>query len=195
MAVHHAPCSGNSRRGGHTGDATAFEGQGALLRSALDGSQVRTIFDGLTSDDYGWRGAAATFVTWGGKRNALRPQDTAVAERDSIAAFAVGNFWDNPEEDEKHLRWSRTLYRDVFQPPVACRSPTIGPAAATSIGRTRIFWKRNGTNQASHGPSCTTAGTTRNSRTRSADGIPTKSSTMLVGRAGLRTGVIRPIRA
>lgn len=61
---------------------------------------------------------------------------------------------------------------------MACRYPTIGPAAATSIGRTRIFWKRNGTNQASHGRSCTTAGTTRNSRKRRADGIPTRSSTM-----------------
>jgi hypothetical protein len=43
----------------------------ALLRSALDGSQVRTMFERLTSDDYGWRGAAAGFVTWGGKINAL----------------------------------------------------------------------------------------------------------------------------
>jgi aclacinomycin oxidase len=28
--------------------------------------------------------------------------------------FSVGNFWDNLEEDEKHLTWNRTLYRDVF---------------------------------------------------------------------------------
>ena len=88
--------------------------KGALLRSALDGSQIRTIFERLTSDDYGWRGAMAGFVTWGGKINALSPQDTAVAERDSVALFSVGNFWDNPEEDEKHLTWNRTLYRDVF---------------------------------------------------------------------------------
>ena len=54
------------------------------------------------------------FVTWGGKINALSPQDTAVAERDSVALFSVGNFWDNPDEDEKHLTWNRTLYRDVF---------------------------------------------------------------------------------
>ena len=88
--------------------------KGALLRSALDGSQIRTIVERLTSDDYGLRGATAVFVTWRGKINALGPQDTAVAERGSGALFAVGNVWDNPEEDEKHLRWSRTLYRDVF---------------------------------------------------------------------------------
>ena len=88
--------------------------KGAFLRSALDGSQIRTIFERLTSDDYGWRGATAVFATWGGKINALSPQDTAVAERDSVALFSVGNFWDNPEEDEKHLTWTRTLYRDVF---------------------------------------------------------------------------------
>jgi hypothetical protein len=28
--------------------------------------------------------------------------------------FSVGNVWGNPEEDEKHLAWTRTLYRDVF---------------------------------------------------------------------------------
>jgi hypothetical protein len=46
------------------------------------------------------------------RRRALRP--TAVAERDSVALFSVANVWDNPEEDEKHLTWARTLYRDVF---------------------------------------------------------------------------------
>src|SRR5919108_300228 len=88
--------------------------KGAFLRSALDGSQIRTIFERLTSDDYGWRGATAVFVSRGGMINALSPQDTAVAERDSVALFAVGNVWDNPEEDEKHLTWTRALYRDVF---------------------------------------------------------------------------------
>jgi aclacinomycin oxidase len=88
--------------------------KGAFLRSALDRQQIRTIFEYLTSDDYGWRGAMAGFLTWGGKINVLSPHDTAVAERDSVALFSVGNFWDNPEEDEKHLAWARTFYRDVF---------------------------------------------------------------------------------
>jgi aclacinomycin oxidase len=88
--------------------------KGAFLRSALDGSQIKTIFERLTSDGYGWRRAIAGFLTWGGKINAFSPEDTAVAERDSVTLFSVGNFWDNPEEDEKHLTWTRTLYRDVF---------------------------------------------------------------------------------
>ena len=89
--------------------------KGALLRSALDGSQIATIFERLTNDDYGWRGAMAGFVTWGGKINSLSPHATAVAERDSVALFSVGNFWDNPAEDENHLAWNRSLYRDVFE--------------------------------------------------------------------------------
>jgi FAD binding domain/Berberine and berberine like len=88
--------------------------KGAFLRSALDESQLRTIAERLTSDDYGWRGATVAFVAWGGRINALSSQDTAVAERESIALFAVGNVWDNPDEDEKHLTWTRTLYRDLF---------------------------------------------------------------------------------
>ncbi len=90
--------------------------KGAFLRAALAKSQISTIVERLTSDDYGWRGAMAVFVTWGGTINALSPHDTAVAERDSVALFSVGSFWDNPEEDEKHLTWTRTLYRDVFAP-------------------------------------------------------------------------------
>jgi hypothetical protein len=60
------------------------------------------MFERLTGDDYGWRGAVAA-VTWGGQINSLGPQDTAVAERDSVALFSVGALWENPEEDEKHL--------------------------------------------------------------------------------------------
>ena len=40
-------------------------------------------------------------MTWGGEINALSPQDTAVAERDAVALFSVGNIWDDPEEDER----------------------------------------------------------------------------------------------
>ena len=88
--------------------------KGALLRSALDGSQVRTIVERLTTDDYGWRGATVVLATWGGRINALRPRDTAVAERDSVALLSVASFWDDPDEDERHLTWTRALYRDVF---------------------------------------------------------------------------------
>jgi aclacinomycin oxidase len=88
--------------------------KGALVRSGFDRSQMKTIFERLTGDDYGWRGGMAGFVTWGGEINALRPQDAAVAERASVALFSVSNFWDDPDEDEKHLTWNRTFYRDVF---------------------------------------------------------------------------------
>src|ERR671924_528201 len=57
MAGHHDPCSGSSRRVGHTGDATAVEDQ---------------------------------------RR---------------VPAIRVGRI---PDEDERHLTWTRTLYRDVF---------------------------------------------------------------------------------
>jgi aclacinomycin oxidase len=88
--------------------------KGALLRSALDESQITRIFEGLTSDDHGWRGATAAFVTWGGRINALSARDTAVGERDSVALLSVSSFWEDPAEDDTHLAWTRTLYRDVF---------------------------------------------------------------------------------
>jgi len=64
--------------------------------------------------DYGWRGGVISLATWGGKINALSPRDTAVAERESTVLLGLGSFWDEPEEDEKHLNWTRTFYRDLF---------------------------------------------------------------------------------
>jgi hypothetical protein len=169
--------------------------KGAFLRSALDGSQIRTIFERLTSDDYGWRGAMAGFLSWGGRINALSPQDTAVAERASVALFSVGNFWDDPDEDEKHLTWARTFYRDVF-------ATTGGvPVPNDRTGGCYINWPdpdlldEDWNQSGVPCPSCTTAGTTRNSRKRRADGTPPGLRPRPVGRAGLRTGVIRSVRA
>ena len=75
--------------------------------------------------------------------NALSPQDAAVAERDSVALFSVASFWDNPEDDEQHLTWTRTLYRDVFAATGGVPVPNDRTGAASSIGQTRIFWKRS----------------------------------------------------
>ena len=68
----------------------------------------------LTDEDYGWRGGIMSLATWGGKINALNPHDTAIAERESTMLLGLGSFWDEPEEDEKHLGWTRTFYRDLF---------------------------------------------------------------------------------
>jgi hypothetical protein len=145
--------------------------KGALLRSALDGSQIRTTVERLTSDDCGWRGATAVFVTWGGKINALSPQDTAVAERDSVALFAVGNVWDNPEEDETDLTWNRTLYRDVF-------AATGGvPVPNDRTGGCYINWPDPDLLEEEWNQSGVPMG--------SPPGLPP----CFVGRAGLRTGV------
>ena len=88
--------------------------KGAFLRSPLDAAQAATIYDRLTDDGYGWRGGLVSLATWGGKMNALSPRDTAVAERESTMLLGLGSFWDDPEEDEKHLGWTRTFYRDLF---------------------------------------------------------------------------------
>ena len=88
--------------------------KGAYLRSPLDAAQTATVYARLTDDDYGWRGGIISLSTWGGKINALNPSDTAIAERKSMALLALGSFWEEPEEDEKHLDWTRTFYRDLF---------------------------------------------------------------------------------
>ena len=171
--------------------------KGAFLRSALDGSQIRTIFERLTSDDYGWPGVAAVFVTWGGKINALSPQDTAVAERESVAVFSVGNFWDNPEEDEKHVTWTRTLYRDVF-------AATGGvPVPNDRTGGCYINWPDPDLLEEEWNQSGVPwselyyGGNYKNSRKRRADGIPTRSSTMSCrsSRAEYRAGPAQPTQS
>ncbi len=88
--------------------------KGAYLRSPLDAAQTGTAFDYLTNDDYDWRGGVMVLATWGGQINALDPQDTAFAHRDSTVLLSVGSFWGEPDEDDKHLNWVRSFYRDLF---------------------------------------------------------------------------------
>jgi hypothetical protein len=117
-------------------------------------------------------------VSWGGQINALGPQDTAVAERDSVALLSVANVWDNPEEDEKHLRWTRTLYRDVF----AATGGVPVPNART--GGCYINWPDPDLLEEEWNQSGVPwselyyGGTTGSSRKRRSDGIPTRCSTM-----------------
>jgi FAD/FMN-containing dehydrogenase len=88
--------------------------KGGYLRSPLDAAQSATVYERLTDEGYGWRGGVLTLATWGGKINALSPRDTAVVERESTVLLGLGSFWDEPHEDEKHLSWTRTFYRDLF---------------------------------------------------------------------------------
>lgn len=88
--------------------------RGALLRSRLDAAQTATAFDYLTNDDYDWRGGVMVLTTWGGQINALEPDETAFAHRDSTILLSVGCFWDEPDEDAKHLNWVRRFYQEVF---------------------------------------------------------------------------------
>ena len=88
--------------------------KGAYLRSPLDAAQTATAYARLTDDDYGWRGGVMSLATWGGQINALSSRDTAVAERESTVLLGLGSFWDQPGEDEKHLSWTRSFYRELF---------------------------------------------------------------------------------
>jgi hypothetical protein len=53
-------------------------------------------------------------ATYGGRVNAVAPDATASAQRDSILTTSCTAGWLDPRNEARHLTWVRTLYRDLF---------------------------------------------------------------------------------
>jgi aclacinomycin oxidase len=86
----------------------------AYLKVPLDAGQRDTLFRCLTDPRYGWAAGGVMFATWGGAMNALGPGDTAIIQRDSIMQMSFINSWNDAGDDDRHLDWIRSCYRDVF---------------------------------------------------------------------------------
>ncbi|HEY6737936.1 MAG TPA: BBE domain-containing protein, partial [Actinopolymorphaceae bacterium] len=84
------------------------------LRKSYDSEQLGLIYDRMTETENGTRDSTFLLVPYGGKVNTVPPDATATAQRDScVKAVAVVN-WENPADDEKHIRWLREFYRDLY---------------------------------------------------------------------------------
>ncbi|MGK5637695.1 FAD-binding oxidoreductase [Streptomyces sp. URMC 126] len=93
----------------------AFKVKAGYLRRRFTDRQIDVLHDRLAAESAGGLDGTVWLVSYGGRVNAVAPEATAVAQRDSVlkALFVTG--WKAPREDAApRLRWVRDLYRAVY---------------------------------------------------------------------------------
>ncbi|MGH4035272.1 FAD-binding oxidoreductase [Actinomycetota bacterium Odt1-20B] len=100
---------------GEPGDAISrrYKDKAAYLRRSYTDAQLSTIHRYLT-DSTGPSTGGMLLVGYGGQVNAVRPQDTALAQRDVVMKAVYSTTWDDPADDAANLAWIRAFYRDVY---------------------------------------------------------------------------------
>ena len=96
-----------------TGDALV-KVKDAFLRRRFTDRQVAVAYRYLTRPDYEVPGGMLGLATYGGRVNAVPPDATASAQRDSILTTACTAGWGTPEEEARTLAWVRAFYRELF---------------------------------------------------------------------------------
>jgi aclacinomycin oxidase len=86
----------------------------AMLKKRLTDRQIAIAYDYMTRTDYDVMGGVVGFATYGGRVNAVAPNATASAQRESIFDMACNTGWMDPQDAEKNLKWVRAFYRDLF---------------------------------------------------------------------------------
>ena len=97
------------------GDPTLrFEDKSAYMRATFPDDQLSAAYHHLTRTDYANPAALLLIAGYGGRVNAVAPDATAVAQRDSVLKLQYLAFWQDAAEDARHLAWVREFYRDVY---------------------------------------------------------------------------------
>jgi FAD/FMN-containing dehydrogenase len=86
----------------------------ALLKKRFTDRQIGVAYDYLTRTDHDIMGGMLGLATYGGRINAVAPDASASAQRNSILDVACTTGWLDPAEAAKNLTWVRTFYRELF---------------------------------------------------------------------------------
>ena len=86
----------------------------AMLRKRLTDRQIDIVHDYMTRADYDVMGGAFGLASYGGRVNAVPPEATASAQRNSIFDMACNTGWIDPREEAANLKWVRAFYRELF---------------------------------------------------------------------------------
>ncbi|MFD6950862.1 FAD-linked oxidase [Nocardiopsis sp. TSRI0078] len=86
----------------------------AHMRAPMPADQIATIYRHLTEKEHSSRFAGAIFASAGGAISSVGPEETAVAQRDSIMKLNYESYWQDPSDDEANLAWVRGIYGDVY---------------------------------------------------------------------------------
>ncbi|MTE22501.1 FAD-binding protein [Streptomyces sp. TRM43335] len=92
-----------------------YKNKAGYLRRGFTPHQLAAVHRHLTDPDYRNPMACLVLTGFGGRVNAVAPDATAVAQRDSVlkASYSTGA-WTSPDEDDLHIAWVRSFYRDVY---------------------------------------------------------------------------------
>ncbi|MFI5621777.1 FAD-binding oxidoreductase [Streptomyces sp. NPDC051567] len=91
-----------------------WKSKSAYIRRAMPQAQLTALYRQLTRADYPGPYGMIALVGFGGKINEPGPQDTATAQRDSVAKMLYCSLWSDPADDALHQRWVREAYQDVY---------------------------------------------------------------------------------
>jgi len=103
----------------------------AFVRRRITDRQIAVAYEYLTRTDYDVIGGMFGLATYGGQMNTVAPDATATAQRESIIDMAVNAGWLAPEDEARHLGWTRAFYRDLFADTGGV--PVPGPVANGTI--------------------------------------------------------------
>ncbi|MFF0429975.1 FAD-binding protein [Streptomyces sp. NPDC021012] len=84
----------------------------AYLRKGYAKEQTDALYRHLTTGETS--PVQLILIGYGGRVNAVAPDATAAAQRDSVLKAAYMAVWASPEEDDTNIRLVREMYRDVY---------------------------------------------------------------------------------
>ncbi|MFI2714617.1 FAD-binding oxidoreductase [Micromonospora sp. NPDC018662] len=96
------------------GESGRHKIKSAYLRRGYTDAQIDTIHDHLWGDGHAFSSATISLQSYGCAANAVAPDATATAQRDSVLRALYLTSWQDPATDEANLDWTRRLYRDVY---------------------------------------------------------------------------------
>lgn len=86
----------------------------AFLRRGYETSQIETLYDYLDGVDHDNDSSLVALQSYGGRINAVAPDATASAQRDSVMQAFFMNTWQDEDLDAANLDWMRRLFRDLY---------------------------------------------------------------------------------
>jgi FAD binding domain/Berberine and berberine like len=95
-----------------TQDVRRIKIKAAYLRKGYTDPQLAVIWDHLTRA--GSEQNQLILIGYGGQVNAVAPDATATAQRDSVLKAAYMSVWGDQEQDDAHMTRLREFYRDVY---------------------------------------------------------------------------------
>jgi aclacinomycin oxidase len=90
-----------------------YKGKAGYLKRSFTDAQLSTIYRHLTNTT-GNAGCGMLVIGYGGQVRAVRPDATAVAQRDVVMKAVYHSVWADQQDDAANLSWVRELYREVY---------------------------------------------------------------------------------